>query len=69
MTQFINFMSGTWGRLARVVLGLALIAYGLAVRGDTTGFVLAAVGVVPFGLGVSGHCVLNLVARPRPRAV
>jgi hypothetical protein len=63
MAQAIEFMNGTWGRLARIVLGLALIAYGLAVLGDTIGLVLAAIGLVPIGLGLSGRCVLELVAR------
>lgn len=67
MAQFINFMKGTWGRLARVVLGLALIAYGVVVLGDATGIVLAAVGLVPIWLALSGHCVLDLFARPRSR--
>ncbi len=67
MQQFIYFMMGPWGRLVRIVLGLALIAYGLTVLGGTTWFVLAAVGLVPLGLGLSGRCVLEPFARRQPR--
>ncbi len=67
MAQIVHFMMGTWGRVARIVLGLALIAYGLTVLGGTTGLVLAAVGLVPLGLGLSGHCVLEPFAGRQPR--
>ena len=30
MAKCVDFMSGTWGRLTHVALGLALITYGLA---------------------------------------
>ncbi len=67
MAQFIKAMNGTWGRLARVALGLALTGYGLAVLGDTTGLVLAGVGLVPLGLGLSGRCVLEPFSSRQPR--
>jgi len=60
MAHIVSFMNGTWGRLARSVLGLALIASGLTVRGDTTGLVL-------LGLGLSGHCVLEPFGGRQPR--
>ncbi len=62
MTQFIGFMIGTWGRLAHSVLGLALIAFGLVVLGDLAGLVLTAVGLALVGLGLWGHCPLELLA-------
>ena len=65
MESFVDWMSGPWGRLARVVLGLALIAAGLLVLG-TLGIVLIAVGLVPLGLGLSGRCVLRLLVHARP---
>ncbi len=68
MEQFVDLMIGTWGRLAHIVLGLALIAYGLSVFGDTTGLVLAGVGGVLIGFGLSGRCPLELFARRQPRA-
>lgn len=66
MERFVDWMAGPWGRLARVVLGLALIAAGLLVLG-VTGIVLIAVGLVPLGLGLSGRCVLRLFVRGQPR--
>ncbi len=67
MEQFVDFMIGTWGRLTHIVLGLALIALGLAFLGDTTGLVLAALGLASLGLGISGRCPLELFARRHPR--
>ena len=69
MAQFVRFSNGTWGRLAKVMLGLALIAFGLAVPGGVTGVVLAVVGLVLVGLGISGHCLLEPFARSQPRQV
>ncbi len=67
MAEIGDFMNGTWGRLARVALGLALMTYGLAVVGGTAGLVLAAVGLVPLGLGLSGRCVLEPFAGRQAR--
>ncbi len=71
MAEFVNSTKGTRGRVAKrvvkIVLGLALIAYGLVVLGGTTGLVPAAVGLVPLGLGLSGRCALEPLARRQPR--
>jgi len=67
MAQFMGFMLGTWGRLVHITLGLALIAYGLAVLGGTTGFVLVAAGLVLLGFGLAGHCPLELFAGRQAR--
>jgi hypothetical protein len=61
--HFVAFMNGPLGRLARAVLGLVLVAYGLAVLGDTTGLILAAAGFVPLALGLRGRCLLEPFAR------
>jgi hypothetical protein len=66
MAPLIAVLNGTWGRLARVVLGVALIAFGLIVLG-VIGIILTAVGLVLVGLALSGHCVLELFARSQPR--
>lgn len=65
MERLVDVMSGTWGRLGRAVLALALIAAGLPVLG-TVGIVLIAVGLVPLGLGLSGRRVLRHFVRSRP---
>jgi hypothetical protein len=66
MARLIDILNGTWGRLARVVLGLALIAVGLTTLG-AIGVVLAVVGLGLLGLGLSGRCVLEPFARAQPR--
>ena len=61
MNGLINFMQGTVGRVARVVLGLALIYVGLAVVGGTAGIVVAVIGLLPIAMGVWGPCLLGFV--------
>ncbi len=46
----------SWDRIARVVLGIALIVAGLAAVGGTWGYVLAAVGLIPLITGIIGWC-------------
>lgn len=53
-----KFMASTAGRLARVVLGIVLIALGFVI-GGTGGTVLMVVGVVPIALGALNVCALG----------
>ncbi|NNJ62420.1 MAG: DUF2892 domain-containing protein [Dactylosporangium sp.] len=46
------------GRIARVVVGIALIVAGLA-AGGVGGTVLVVVGLVPVATGVAGICLLG----------
>ena len=59
--NFAAFMSSAFGRLLRVVAGLALIGGGLylalATPNAITGIVLIVVGFVPFGAGLINVCV------------
>ncbi|MEZ5205775.1 MAG: DUF2892 domain-containing protein [Acidimicrobiales bacterium] len=50
-----------WDRIARVVIGVALIGVGLAVVGGTGGIVLAVVGLIPLVTGAVGTCPLYSV--------
>jgi len=59
MTAFVAFMNGAIGRWLRVLLGIALIVYGLLVFGGTAGAVIAAIGLLPIALGLWGHCLLE----------
>jgi Inner membrane protein YgaP-like, transmembrane domain len=69
MSGFITFMNGIWGRLARIIVGVALIAYGLLALGGTAGIILAIVGLVPLVMGLWGHCLVEAVSHPsRPTA-
>lgn len=64
MNTLIRFMQDSVGRAARVILGLALIALGVAVVGGTLGAILAIVGLLPIAMGVWGPCLLGLVFKP-----
>jgi uncharacterized membrane protein HdeD (DUF308 family) len=57
MNPFVAFMASSTGRLVRIVAGIALIAVGLLVLQDTTGIILAVVGLVPLLAGVFDFCV------------
>ncbi len=54
---FARFMSSLFGRLLRIVAGIALIIVGLAVLHGTVGIILAVVGLVPLFAGVFNVCV------------
>lgn len=60
-TGFAQFMSTVAGRWLRVVVGLALIAWGVTLRGQTGGIVLVIVGLIPFGAGAFDICVFSLL--------
>jgi hypothetical protein len=68
---FVAFMRSPVGRLLRIVLGVALIGYGMSVVGGGTGLAIALVGVVPVLAGVFNLCLaaplfgLDLHGRPR----
>lgn len=62
MSALIHFMNGPLGRLARVALGLAVIALALTSLDAPVSYVVAAVGLVPIALGASGRCLAEFVA-------
>ncbi len=53
----INFLASGWGRIVRIVAGLALIGLGLLSVGGTTGIILAVIGLVPLVAGIFDFCV------------
>jgi hypothetical protein len=63
MTGFFSFMNGAFGRILRIVLGLALIWLGLLgpMAGTTGGAIVAVIGVVPIIMGIWGRCLLQFV--------
>ncbi|MSP22885.1 MAG: DUF2892 domain-containing protein [Dehalococcoidia bacterium] len=67
MAGFIDFMNGPLGRGARALQGLAVIYIGFVVIGGTTGYLVAAVGVVPIAMGVVGRCLIEFVMPSTPR--
>ncbi len=57
MNPFIKFMASTAGRVARVVVGVALIVWGLMGISGTGGIVVALIGMVPFVAGLFDFCI------------
>ncbi|HUZ03234.1 MAG TPA: DUF2892 domain-containing protein [Thermomicrobiaceae bacterium] len=53
---FVNLMQSSAGRLARALVGVALILVGLLVVQGPWGVVLAFVGLVPLAAGVLRIC-------------
>jgi hypothetical protein len=56
---FARFMASGLGRGLRVVLGLALIVWGIFVVEGTNGWIMAVVGLVPLALGASNVCIIG----------
>jgi hypothetical protein len=56
---FSKFMASVWGRLLRIVAGIALIVVGLTVVEGTWGIVLAVVGAVPLLAGLFDVCLIG----------
>lgn len=52
------FMATSIGRLIRIVAGLVLIAVGLWGIGDTAGWIVAIVGLVPLAAGAANVCLI-----------
>ena len=57
MNPFVKFMASTAGRIARGVVGILLIAWGLLGIGGTGGIILAIVGLLPLVAGLFDFCV------------
>ncbi len=55
---FTRFMASTTGRVLRVVVGIVLIAGGIAL-GSVLGIVLALVGLLPLGTGAFDVCIIS----------
>ncbi len=57
MNPFVKFMASTAGRLARIVAGIALIAWGLLGLESSTGTIVAVIGLVPLLAGLVDVCL------------
>jgi Zn-dependent protease len=53
---FVRFMASGYGRLARLALGMALVAAGIALIPSPAGLAVAAFGLVPIAAGVFNLC-------------
>jgi hypothetical protein len=57
MNPFIKFMASTAGRIVRIVVGAALIAWGLLGLGVTAGIIVVVVGAIPLLAGLLDFCI------------
>lgn len=55
---FARFMASALGRGVRIVLGLALIFWGIGGVGGMWGWVIAIAGLLPLILGIINGCIL-----------
>lgn len=61
MSALVNFMNGPIGRLLRIALGVAIIITAFTTMSGTAGWIVAAIGVVPIVMGVSGRCLIEVI--------
>lgn len=54
------FLAGPIGRWGRIVLGAVLVVAGV-LTGGIAGIIVALVGLVPMGLGMSNRCIISRV--------
>jgi hypothetical protein len=54
----LGMLASPAGRIARAVVGIALIVVGIFVIGGTAGWIVAAIGLVPLGAGVFDVCLV-----------
>lgn len=56
---FAQFVNSPAGRVARIVVGLALIGWGYGQRANSTGITLMVVGLVPLAAGTFHLCLVS----------
>lgn len=57
MNPFVTFMASNTGRITRIVAGIALVVWGWFGLSETTGMIVAIVGLVPLIAGLFDFCV------------
>ncbi len=57
MNPFVSFLASPAGRTIRIVVGIALVAWGALGLTGATGIVVAVVGLVPLLAGAFDFCV------------
>ena len=62
MAGFVKWMASMNGRIARVVVGLVLIALGLFGTTGTTQIILVIVGLIPLAAGNFDVCLAAALA-------
>jgi Inner membrane protein YgaP-like, transmembrane domain len=56
---FAQFISSQAGRYLRIVVGIAIIAWGYSERTQTMGVVLIVVGLIPLVAGTLNLCLIS----------
>jgi len=77
-TGFARFINSPAGRIARIVAGLVLIAWGYTQRAESSGIILMVAGLVPLAAGIFHLCLISAllggpisgarIARGRPES-
>jgi hypothetical protein len=57
MNPFVSFLASSTGRIVRIVVGIALVAWGWFGLSGATGIIVAIIGLVPLVAGVFDFCV------------
>lgn len=57
---FVSFISSPAGRWLRVIVGLAMIAWGTR-EATVVGYIVAAIGLIPLAAGAFDVCVLGKI--------
>jgi len=50
-------MTSKWGRMLRIIAGLALIYVGVLVMKNTPGYIIAIIGLAPLFAGIFDFCM------------
>lgn len=58
MKAFASFMASAAGRGIRIVAGIALIAWGIFGMAGSTGYIVAAIGLLPLATGILNICII-----------
>lgn len=58
-SSFSGFINSPAGRVARIVVGLILIAVGYGMDGRAAGIVLIVIGLVPLVAGALNLCLMS----------
>lgn len=56
MNAFLDFMTNAGGRWIRIIVGLALIGWGLFIS-DGLNWILIIIGMVPLAAGIFDFCI------------
>jgi len=54
------WLAGPAGRWGRIIIGAALVIAGV-LTGGVAGIVIALIGLVPVGLGMSNRCLISRI--------